>query len=131
MTHFSRLSPAGPVGFLGLSASIAFLAAGISLAPGNVRSQTADCREIIADMAAQQKMIGIFRALDFEVRNHFLIVASAMLSTYGEWNSKPENWATDTGVLRGSTEEFELEVIHIRRDIGRSKAISEEDLQRL
>lgn len=82
-------------------------------------------------MAAQQKMIGTFRALDYEIRTHFLIVANAILSDYGGWNSKPEVWGNDAGKLRDSRGSFELRAVVIRRDIGRSSAISEEESQRL
>lgn len=112
-------------------AVIGFLAVSISLAPLEVRGQTIACSEVVADMAAQQKMIGIFRTLDYEIRTQFLIVANALLSTYGGWNSKPEAWGNDTGKLRDSKDSLELQAFGIRRDISHSSAVSEEELQRL
>lgn len=130
-SFFSEHAFAAPVGFSRLFATIAFLAVGISMAPAGVRGQTTACKELVADMAAQQKMIGIFRTLDYEIRTHFLIVANAILSTYGGWNSKPDSWGNDAGKLRDSKGSFELRAVVIRRDMSRSDAISEDESQRL
>lgn len=130
MRRFSEHAFAGPVGFGRLFAAIAFLAVGISMAPEEVRGQTTACKALVADMAAQQKMIGTFRTFDYQIREHFLIVANAILSTYGGWNTK-EGWASNATQLRLSTADFEQQAFVIRRDIGRDKAISEEELQRL
>lgn len=130
MTRISERANAASVGFGRLSVAIAFLAVGVSMAPERVSGQTTACSELIADMAAQQKMIGTFRTLDYQVREHFLIVANAILSTYGGWNSKA-NWATNAGQLKDSAIEFEAEVSAIRRDIGRDTAISAEEARRL
>ena len=130
MRRFSEHAFAAPVGYSRLFAAIAFLAVGISMAPEEVRGQTTACNELVADMAAQQKMIGIFRTLDYNIRNHFLIVANAILSTYGGWNTK-EGWASNAAQLGSSTAEFEQQAFVIRRDIGRDNAVSEEELQRL
>ena len=82
-------------------------------------------------MAAQQKMIGIFRMLDYKIRTHFLIVANALLSDYGGWNSKPESWGNDAGKLRDSKGSLELQVVVVRREMSRSAAMSEEETHRL
>lgn len=119
------------VGSSRLLAATAFLAIGISMTPEEGRGQTIACEDLVADMAAQQHMIGIFKKFDDDTRNHFLIVANAILSTYGGWNSKGEGWATNASNLQASTGNFELQAAVIRRDIGRSIAITEEELQRL
>ncbi len=100
------------------------------MAPVKVSGQTIACKELVADMAAQQKMIGIFRTLDYHIRQHFSIEANAILSTYGGWNTK-EGWASNATQFRSSKPDFEQQALAIRRDIGRSKVISEEELQRL
>ena len=130
MRRFSEHAFAGPVGFGRLFAAIAFLALGISMAPEEVRGQTTACKELVADMAAQQKMIGTFRDLDYQIRQHFLIVANAILSTYGGWNTI-EGWGTTAGKLRDSRGEFDQQIAVYRRVVGRDTAISEEELERL
>ena len=80
MRRISEQAFAVPVRFCRLFAAIAFLAVGISMAPEKVRGQTIACKDLVADMAAQQKMIGIFRTLDYHIRQHFLIEANAILS---------------------------------------------------
>jgi hypothetical protein len=99
MRRSSELAFAALVGFGRLFAIIAFLAVGISMVPKEVRGQTPTCKELVADMAAQQKMIGIFITLDYDLREHFLVVANAILSTYGGWNTK-EGWASNAAMLK-------------------------------
>jgi hypothetical protein len=108
----------------------AVLAGGIPMAPEKASGQTTACNELVADMAAQQKMIGTFRTLDYQIREHFLKVANAILSTYGGWNTIGA-WGSPAGKLRDSKADFEQQASGIRRDIGYNNAISEEELQRL
>ncbi len=130
MSRFSEYAFAVPMLVNRLSAAIVFLAVSISLVPAEVRSETTTCHELVGDMAAQQKMIGTFRTLDYQIREHFLIVANAILSTYGGWNTK-EGWSSNAAQLGDSAGEYEKDALVIRRDIDRAKAISEEELQRL
>jgi hypothetical protein len=120
-----------PGRFSRLFAVITIFAAGISVAPEEVRGQTPTCREAVADMVAQQKMIGILRSLDYQIREHFLLEANAILSTYGGWNSiERGNDATNATKFRDSTDTFLEQVAGIKRDIGRNSAIGRDELQR-
>lgn len=130
MTRKSEMAFWAPIGFGRLSVAIAFLAVSISMAPEKVAGQTRTCSELIVDMAAQQKMISTFRTLDYQVREHFLIVANAIFSTYGGWSTKP-GWATNAGQLMGSTGDFEEQAIDMRREIGRDKAMTAEEAERM
>lgn len=130
MKRFSEHAFEMPVGLNRLFAAVAFVAVGISMTPEEAKGQTTACNELVADMAAQQKMIGIFRTLDYQIREHFLNVANAIMSTYGGWNTW-EGWGSNADKLRDSTPDFERQVLVVRRDIGRNHAIREEELQRL
>jgi hypothetical protein len=110
-------------------AVVTFLAVGISIVPTKVSSQTISCKELVAELAAQQKLIGIFRTIDFNIRQHFVLEADAFLSTYGGWNTL-ENWGSNAGKFRASKPDFDQQVFVLKRDISRSKAIGEEESKR-
>lgn len=119
-----------PVGPGRSIAAIVILACGLAFASEDAKAQTVSCDALIADIAAQQKMIGIFGTLDYHIRQHFLFEANAILSSYGGWNTI-EGWGTTAGKLRDSTTDFEQQASTIRREIGRSKVASAEELKLL
>lgn len=130
MTLIAEQTHPAPVGFSRFSAAVAVLAVCISMTPERVSGQIISCDQLLADMVLQQKTIATFEKLDYQVREHFLIVANAILSTYGGWSSKA-NWATNVGQLAGSTGDFEGQALAIRREIDRDTAVSEEEARRL
>jgi hypothetical protein len=109
--------------------TMAFLIAGLFVTPVKARSQTTSGEDLVIQMAEQQKIISIFNALDYQVREHFLLVANAMLSTYGGWNSIDRLNADNVSKLRDSKTDFEQQVIELRRNIGRLSAITADELQ--
>ena len=111
--------------------ALALIGVCILLVPEKGYSQTVTGEDVIAEMAQQQKMITIFRSLEREVRNHYMAEMNAILSRYGGWNSI-ERLSGDGGDayrFRESSDDFRLGIVNIRRDIGRVREVSEEQLQ--
>ncbi len=129
MKCFLENSVAAAAGLRRVLGIIAFLIAALFLSAEKVRSQTTVGDDLVVEMAEQQKLISTFRTLDYRIREHFLLEANAILSTYGGWNSV-DRLGNDAYRLRDSTAEFERQAVVIKRDVGRSKAINEEELQR-
>jgi hypothetical protein len=128
MRRFSENRVEAPVTLRRILATIAFLTAALFLSSEKVSSQTTGSDELVAEMAAQQKLISIFGRLDYQIRQHFLLEANAILSTYGDWNSI-SRLGNNASVFRDSKADFEHEIIIIRRDIGRNSAITEGEMQ--
>lgn len=108
--------------------AVAFMVAALFMTPETARAQTTVDGDLVAQMAEQQKLISVFRTHDYQIREHFLIVANAILSTYGGWDSIDRLNCDNACKLRLSQTDFEHQVFLVRRDIGRSTAITEEEL---
>lgn len=107
---------------------LAVAAGTISVTPNKASAQPAACIDLVISMAEQQKMISNFRALDYHIRQHFLLEANAILSTYGDWNTI-EGWGSVAGKFRTSTSDFEAQALIITKDIARSKAITDDEMR--
>jgi hypothetical protein len=105
--------------------------AALLISAEKVDSQTAKRDELVLEMAEQQRMIGIFRALDYQIWEHFLLEANAILSTYGGWDSVNRLSTNNADKFRDSTSDFQQQAFAIRRDIERNSAISDDELLRL
>ena len=109
--------------------ALAFLTIALLVSAGKVESQTAERNELVLEMAEQQRMISIFRTLNYQIREHFLLEANALLSTYGGWNSI-DRLGNNAYKFRDDSAKFQQQALAIRRDIGRNSDINDDELRR-
>ena len=108
--------------------TFAALTAALYMAAENANSQTKACSDLVAEMAAQTQLISIYERLEYEIRGHFLLEANAILSTYGGWDSVNRLSVNNAGKFRTSKDDYERVLLGIKRDIGRNKVVTEDEL---